>query len=189
MMIHLPLESAKLPADAVEIARITGAWGVKGWFKVLIFNAQPDAIFACRTWYLEPAERGVKTFSHTLQMLVSDVKTHSEFVVAHADGVDDRNVAEALRGARIFVSRSSFPAAQPDEYYWVDLMGLTVWNREGINLGVVQDLLSTGLQSVLVITDEAGGSRVERMIPFVSAFVDDVSLERKIIKVDWQPDY
>jgi 16S rRNA processing protein RimM len=38
--------------------------------------------------------------------------------------VDDRNAAEALRGARIFVSRSSFPAVAKDEYYWVDLIGL-----------------------------------------------------------------
>jgi 16S rRNA processing protein RimM len=106
--------------------------------------------------------------------------------------MDDRNAAESLRGARIFVPRSSFPAAADGEYYWVDLMGLQVVNREGLDLGLVRDLMSTGPQTVLVIeaSPEAEGSKpVERMIPFVSAFVDGVDLAGKRITVDWQPDY
>ena len=51
-------------------------------------------------------------------------------MVASAQDVLDRNAAEALKGARIFVPRSSFPTAATDEYYWVDLMGLNVLNRE-----------------------------------------------------------
>ena len=49
--------------------------------------------------------------------------------------VPDRNAAEALRGARVFVPRSSFPSVGEDEYYWVDLIGLAVVNREGVALG------------------------------------------------------
>jgi 16S rRNA processing protein RimM len=114
--------------------------------------------------------------------------------VACAHDVADRNAAESLRGARIFVARSSFPAAQADEYYWVDLIGLDVLNREGVALGCVKDLLSTGPQTVLVLTyDETaadGAAKVgERMIPFVSAYVDKVDLDGRQILVDWQADY
>jgi 16S rRNA processing protein RimM len=97
-----------------------------------------------------------------------------------------------LRGARIFVPRSSFPTAADGEYYWVDLIGLQVLNREGVDLGQVRDLMSTGPQTVLVIEaspEAEGGKPVERMIPFVSAFVDGVDLPGKRITVDWQPDY
>jgi 16S rRNA processing protein RimM len=97
-----------------------------------------------------------------------------------------------LRGGRIFVLRSSFPTAADGEYYWVDLMGLQVINREGVVLGQVRDLMSTGPQTVLVIEaapESEDGKPVERMIPFVSAFVDDVDLPAKRITVDWQPDY
>ena len=113
-------------------------------------------------------------------------------MVASSLDVADRNQAEALKGARIFVPRSSFPTAGTDEYYWVDLLGLDVVNREGVALGQVKDLMSTGPQTVLVLalaSDEAGKPAVERMIPFVAAFVDNVDLPGRLITVDWQLDY
>jgi 16S rRNA processing protein RimM len=127
-----------------------------------------------------------------LLLHIQEVKNHSGTVVASAQGMDDRNGAESLRGARIFVSRASFPAAADGEYYWVDLLGLQVVNREGLLLGLVRDLMSTGPQTVLVIESEPeaeGGKPVERMIPFVAAFVDAVDLPGRRITVDWQPDY
>lgn len=185
----LPLEPAELPADAVEVGRIADAWGVKGWFKVLSHSASPEALFSSKRWYLQPSERGAKTFSGTLLLPLRQAKEHSGSVVAWAQGIDDRNAAEALRGARIFVPRSSFPTAGADEYYWVDLIGLDVVNREGVALGQVRELLSTGPQTVLVLAYEQDGKAQERMIPFVSAFVDKVELPERRITVDWQPDY
>jgi 16S rRNA processing protein RimM len=103
--------------------------------------------------------------------------------------VDDRSSAEALRGARVFVARSSFPTVEKNEYYWVDLIGLSVVNREGVALGSVRELLSTGLQTVLVTECHQDEKKVERMIPFVSVYVDDVDLANRRILVDWQPDF
>ena len=149
-MTHaLNLEPADLPPDAIEVGRIADAWGVKGWFKVLSHNADPQALLAARNWFLQPSERG----------------------------------------ARIFVPRSDFPQTQADEYYWVDLIGLDVVNREGVALGQVRELLSTGPQTVLVIAYEQDGKPHERMVPFVSAYVDKVELPERRITVDWQPDY
>jgi 16S rRNA processing protein RimM len=183
------LESAELPADAIEVGRIADAWGIKGWFKVLPYSADPEALFSSKRWYLQPAEKGAKTFSGTLQLAIREAKEHSDTVVATAQDVDSRDAAEALRGARIFVPRSSFPSAQKDEYYWVDLIGLNVVNREGVALGTVRELLSTGPQTVLVLAYEQDGKAQERMIPFVSAYVDEVDLSARQIRVDWQPDY
>jgi len=144
------IEPAELPADAIEVGRIADAWGIKGWFKVLSHSADPEALFSSKRWYLQPAEKGPKTFSGTLLLKIREAKDHSGTVVATAQEVDDRNAAEALRGARVFVPRSSFPTASADEYYWVDLIGLAVVNREGVELGAVKELLSTGPQTVLV---------------------------------------
>ena len=201
-----PLETAALPADAIEIGRITDAWGIKGWFKVLPHSASPEALFSSKQWFLLPPDRPMKpqravtAVSKTEQLActeplllnIKEVKDHSATVVACAQSIEDRNGAEALRGARIFVPRSSFPAAADGEYYWVDLIGLQVVNRENVDLGQVRDLMSTGPQTVLVIEATAqveGGKPVERMIPFVAAFVDGVDLPGKRITVDWQPDY
>jgi 16S rRNA processing protein RimM len=183
------IDAAELPADAIEVGRIADAWGVKGWFKVLPHSADPQALFSSKRWYLQPSERGLKTFSGTVLLRVREAKEHSDTVVARADEVEDRAGAEALRGARIFVPRSSFPSADPDEYYWVDLLGLDVVNREGVALGRVKDLLATGPQTVLVLEYEEDGKALERMLPFVAAYVDKVDLPGRKITVDWQPDY
>lgn len=183
------LEAAELPADAIEVGRIADAWGIKGWFKVLPYSATPEALFSSKLWYLLPAEKGPKTFTGTLKVAIKEAKVHSDTVVACANEVVDRNAAEALRGARIFVARASFPAANKDEYYWVDLIGLDVVNRDDVALGRVKELLSTGAQTVLVMDYEQDGKTQERMIPFVAAYVDDVDLPARRIRVDWQPDY
>jgi len=183
------LEAAELPADAIEVGRIADAWGIKGWFKVLPYSASPEALFSSKRWYLLPAEKGAKTFAGTLKLLITEAKEHSDTVVATAQDVDDRSAAAALRGARIFIARSSFPTAEKDEYYWVDLIGLDVVNREGIALGSVKELLSTGAQTVLVMDYEQDGKPQERMIPFVAAYIDDVNVVERRITVDWQPDY
>ena len=183
------LEPAELPADAVEVGRIADAWGIKGWFKVLAYSADPEALFSSKRWYLQPAERGPKTFVGTVKLAIREAKEHSDTVVASAQDVDDRTAAEALKGARIFSPRSSFPTAATDEFYWVDLLGLDVVNREGVALGQIRDLLSTGPQTVLVMEYTEDGKTLERMIPFVSQFVDGVDIPGRRITVDWQPDY
>ena len=109
------LEPAEMPADAIEIGRIADAWGIKGWFKVLPYSADPEALFSSKRWYLMPSEKGAKTFSGTAVLAVKESKMHSDTVVASAHGVDGRTAAESLRGARIFVSRANFPVAAKDE--------------------------------------------------------------------------
>ncbi len=183
------LEAADLPADAIEVGRIADAWGVKGWFKVLPYSADPEALFSSKRWFLLPAEIGARTFSGVAKLAIKEAKIHSDSVVASAHEVEDRTAAEALRGARIFIARSSFPSAAKDEYYWVDLIGLNVVNREDVALGTVRELLSTGAQTVLVIDYQQDGKTLERMIPFVSVYIDQVDLPGRRIVVDWQADF
>ena len=183
------IEPADLPADAIEVGRIADAWGIKGWFKVLPHSADPQALFSSKRWYLQPSDRGPRAFAGTVLLRVREAKEHADTIVARADAVEDRDTAERLRGCRIFIPRSSFPTAAEDEYYWVDLIGLAVVNREGVALGTVRELLSTGPQTVLVVAYEQAGQPAERMIPFVSAYVDQVDLPGRRITVDWQPDY
>jgi len=185
----LELEPAVLPQDAIEVGRIADAWGIKGWFKVLAHSADPQALFSSKRWFLQPTERGAKSFEGTVLLRIAEAKEHSDSIVARSLDIEDRTAAEALKGSRVFIARSSFPSAGVDEFYWVDLLGLDVVNREGLALGRVKDLLSTGPQTVLVLEYEENGKALERMIPFVSAFIDSVDLPGRRILVDWQPDY
>ncbi len=195
------------PDDAVEVGRIVDAWGLKGWLKVQPFASDPQALFSTRLWYLKPSDKvGVVrpvfapgTFPS--QLKITQVKDHGELVVAQAHEVPDRSAAEALRGARVFVGRASFPAASVDEFYWVDLIGLSVVNRQGDRFGTVAGLLDTGPHSVLRVVPDAQSvappaapgpkpvPEAERLIPFVAAYIDEVSVERRTITVDWGLDY
>lgn len=185
------------PEDAVEVGRVIDAWGVKGWIKVQPFSSEPDALLAAGQWFLKaadgplPVKPGGPARALPPVLQVKGARRHGDVVVAAATEVPDRNAAEALKGARVFVSRASFPKADDGEYYWVDLLGLSVFNRQGELLGTVADLIDTGPHTVLRIVAEgaAGAEPVERLVPFVDAYVDTVDLPARRITVDWGLDF
>lgn len=201
------------PEDAVEVGRIVDAWGVKGGIKVLPFSSDPQALFCTKKWFVRPAEptgpsiakpSGTKPaitkptvapvvtgaparLSQPRLLRVKQAREQADVIVATVDDVEDRNTAESLKGARVFVSRSAFPTpSSSDEFYWIDLIGLAVVNRANEALGEVVDLLDTGPTCVLRLKTADG---TERMIPFVSAYIDTVDLAGRRITADWQPDY
>lgn len=182
------------PEDAVEVAKIGEAWGIKGWFKVHPFSSDPQALYSSKRWFLKPSDtkpRAPGAPALPPYLKIAQVKEHGGAIVALAKELDDRSSAENLRGASIFIARSSFPTANTDEFYWVDLLGLTVVNREGEVLGEVKDLMDTGAHSVLRIEEQTGPDDkiIERLIPFVAAYVDEVQLAERTIRVDWGRDY
>jgi 16S rRNA processing protein RimM len=183
----VPGDEPGFPADALEVGRILGAWGVKGAFKVQAYASDPQALFSSKRWFLQPSDRpGPKRIAPPALLRIKEAREQAGVVVASANDILDRDAADTLTGARVFVSRASFPTAGDGEYYWVDLIGLAVVNREGLLLGTVSDLIDTGVHGVLQVCappDE------ERLIPFVAAYIDKVDLAAKSITVDWQPDY
>lgn len=185
------------PADVVEVAKVTDAWGVKGWFRVHAYAANAQAVFASKRWYLQgpdnrPRPLGAPALPKLLHII--ETKEHGDGIVSSAQEVLDRSGAEALKGARIFISRSSFPTVGDGEFYWIDLIGLSVINRAGESLGTVTDLIDTGPHSVLrlgypSVDDKGAPVEAERLIPFVATYIDSVQLDQKRIVADWGLDY
>ena len=184
-------DRAALPADAVEVGRVLGAWGIKGGIKVKPFAADPQALFASKRWYLQPpAEPRLGARAATLPPLLRVVtaKEHGDGIVATAQELPDRTAAEALQGARVFISRASFPTPDDDEFYWVDLIGLQVVDRAQQPLGRVVGLIETGPHSVLRVQPDAAKAE-ELLIPFVAAYIDGVDKQAGSITADWDPTY
>jgi 16S rRNA processing protein RimM len=179
--------AAAKPEDAVEVGRILGAWGIKGAIKVKPFSADPQALFSSKRWYVEPSELKPGHQVPALLCVVS-AREQGDGVVATVQEVADRDLAQALAGARIFVPRSSFPTPDADEFYWVDLIGLDAVNRDGVRLGQVIGLIETGPHCVLRIAPGATDAE-EILIPFVDAYVGKVDLVGRLVHVDWQADY
>ena len=177
------------PDDAVEVGAIVDAYGLKGWVKVAAHAdaGQGNALLSAKRWWLEKGRE--RKSAPRLQS-----KVHGDSIVAHLGGIADRDAAFALRGHRVYVRRSDFPALEADEFYWVDLLGLDVVNETGVELGKVADLIDNGAQSVLRIEYPAVGKdgepvTGERLIPFVGVFVKTVDQAAKKIVVDWEADY
>ncbi|RPE81330.1 ribosome maturation factor RimM [Vulcaniibacterium tengchongense] len=164
----------------ILLGRVTGAFGVRGEVKLESWTEPRTAIFRYQPWCLRDARGGERELRGVRG------RDGGKHLVAHFPGVADRDAAEALRGTEIHVPRSALPPPKPGEYYWVDLEGLRVRNREGADLGTVSHLFATGANDVLVAHD---GER-ERMIPFVQPqYVVAVDFDAGVITVDWDPDF
>lgn len=185
------LKRVPRPGDAVEVGRLTGAWGVHGWLKVQPYSASAEALFHANCWLLsEKQTQPVRVDSNQLiEVAVAELRNHGNTLVVAFDGVADRNAAEALAKSTILIPRSAFPSLESAEYYWVDLIGLDVVNRSGERLGQVTDLMPTGSHQVLVVVDHRSSQPRECLIPFVDVYVDDVDLAVRRITVDWSLDY
>jgi 16S rRNA processing protein RimM len=171
--------------DRVLVAHIQGAWGVRGEVKVVAQSSDATALLHARRWHLLPEQAPASEPGS-----VRDVKArrHGSGIVARIDGVGDRDAAQALAGSQVRISRADFPRTADDEYYWVDLIGCRVVNRQGEALGHVAGLIDTGVHSVLRVASPDTDSP-ESLVPFVSAYVDEVDLEARTIRVDWGRDY
>lgn len=175
------------PGDAVEVGRVIGAWGVKGGLKIKPIAADPQALFSSKRWYLEASTRlparpdsGLPRWLRIIQ-----AREQGDSIVATAHDIADRDAAESLKGASVFVSRASFPTPDPDEFYWVDLIGLSVVDQAQRALGRVVGLIETGPHCVLRIQG-ADPEADETLIPFVDVYVLKVDLAGRRIDVEWQ---
>ncbi|MBR7799288.1 ribosome maturation factor RimM [Undibacterium fentianense] len=180
------------PEDLVIVGYVSGAFGLQGWVKIRPYSTTADALLDAASFWLESAAQAAVVPSlRELKRLSS--KVHGEDVVARLDQVPDRTAAEALKGCVVKVSRQAFPALEQDEFYWVDLIGLSVQNLQGENLGVVRAMMDNGAQSILRVAGsdvpEAELMKHERLIPFVDHFIKEVDREAKKIIVDWGIDY
>jgi len=76
-----------------------------------------------------------------------------------------------------------------NEFYWLDLIGMTVANLQGESLGSVADLIDNGAHPILRVVRTDADSEREYLIPFVEHFVPEVDQKNKKITVDWGLDY
>ncbi|GAA4419357.1 ribosome maturation factor RimM [Advenella faeciporci] len=194
-----------IPDDLVELGRIVSAYGVRGMIKIQPHSAQESILLNVKEWWLARLSRaGVQQEPHRL-VRVLRARDHAGSIVAQLEGCDDRDQAEALKGTSIFVSRDCFPSAPDDEFYWIDLIGCSVYSAADssgpVLLGVVHEVSDNGAHAVLHIgrqgVDEQGnlvflkddkGRVKEVLVPFVQAHVPFVDIKQKRIETDWPAD-
>ena len=165
--------------QSIIVGEVSGVFGIKGWIKVYSFTEPRENILNYSPWVLRKGT-DVKSVE------VVDGHLQGKAVVACLSGVHDRDVAASLSGYKISIDAAQLPEPDEGEYYWRDLIGLKVETEQGVSLGVVDYLLETGANDVLVVKE---GDR-ERLIPFLQGqFVKNINLAAGLMIVDWDAEF
>ena len=159
------------------MGQVLAPFGVLGWIKIRPYTETQDGLSDYPKWWL--GKKGAYS-PYSLET----AKVHGKELISKLQGVDDRDQALSLRGLEVVVPRRALPSTQPDEYYWTDLIGLTVWNTDNLVLGKVESLIATGANDVLVVAGER-----QRLIPFIASVVLSVELAAGRLTVIWGEDY
>jgi 16S rRNA processing protein RimM len=163
--------------NIVILGKITGVQGVRGWLKVFSHTRPLNNIFQFKSWQLKSGS------GECLSRTIVDYKHQGKKLLVKMQGVDDRTTAQGLVGLAVFVNRDQLPALT-NEYYWRDLIGLTVKNTHGAELGDITELMETGSNDVLLLKDSKGNSLA---IPWLPDVVVEVDIERSLLIADWEP--
>ncbi|HHJ21026.1 MAG TPA: ribosome maturation factor RimM [Gammaproteobacteria bacterium] len=164
--------------SVVIVGKVSGVYGVKGWLKVHSFTHAREDILGYKPWLM-----GRNGDWSTRE--VEAGQRHGKGIIAKLVGCDDRDQALALSGIQIAIKSEQLPELGVDDYYWSDLIGLQVETEAGVTLGVVDSLLETGANDVMVVK----GDR-ERVIPYAQPeYVKSIDLHAGKMVVDWDPEF
>ena len=192
-VLLLPVENQN--QEVIPLGYINGVFGVRGWLKVFSDTKPRENIVQYKIWMIGKAGQSPGE-QNWREVKLLEGKRHGKNVIVRLDGVETREQAADLVGKQIVVSKSQLPELPKGEYYWSDLIGLEVVNTTGVALGVVQRIMETGANDVLVVERQPGAvssdtlAAAEILIPWVlDHFIVEVDLATGKILVDWEEDY
>lgn len=166
---------AAASGEFVVVGKILGAYGVRGWVKLASFTVPADNLAAYQPWFVDGAP-----------VTVTQLRAHGAGFVACINACVDRDLASAMAGREISVPAAMLPALEDGDYYWRQMVGMEVVNVTGQRLGIVEGLLATGANDVLVVRVDDGR---EVLIPFIAQVVGEVDVERRRLVADWGLDF
>ena len=165
-----------LSSELISIGRLSGLYGLNGWFKVFSFTRPKENILSYSRWQVKK--------QCWMEMSLRGTQTRANDLMVAFDNITDRDTAVNWVGAELAIQREQLPKTTT-EYYWRDLLKLQVINLQNQELGRVTKLLETGANDVLIVEGEQ-----RCLIPWVKdIYIIKVDMKQGIIHVDWQPQY
>lgn len=167
----------KQDATYVVIGKVGSTYGVRGFLKIYPYAGSSDSILHYSPWFLNQGKNGWSIFK------IEEGRTHGKGLIVKFVGIDTKEQASLQTGREIAIKRDQLPRLKKNEYYWSDLVGLSVIDQSGHFLGKVIDLVATGSNDVLIVKDQK-----EHAIPYLPGKVIlQVDLTKQEILVDWEP--
>lgn len=160
-------------SSLIELGVVGAPFGVRGWVKLRSFTDPPDRLLQHRSVQL--CLGGV----WTAYRIEASGRSGGQ-LTAKLSGIDDRDRAQALRGAQVCVPRSELPQRDDKDFYRADLIGCEVVNLAGVRLGTVQHFVESPAQVLMVVRGEQ-----EYWVPAVPQHLRRVDLQARRVVVDW----
>lgn len=180
----MPGEPRQQDSDWLVLGKLTSPYGIKGWLKVYSYTEPMENIGNYHPIWLKKNGR-------IQEIALESVKRHGKGLVAKVEGCDGREQTPDFTGGLLVVPKDHLAPLEPGEYYWSDLIGLTVISERGEDLGKVHHLIETGANDVLVVRATSTSiDKRERLIPYLpEQVVTRVDLEAQTLRVDWDADF
>ena len=171
------MEEEPRDENYVLIGQFKSFYGLKGWFSVRTFTSRIENFLSYKFLIFK------KNSTH-IKCIIEDYSYINQQLFIKLNNYNDRTSIEFLKNSKIFVHKSSLPRLKQNEFYWNELIGLSVCNLDGVDFGLVENLIETGANDVLVVKKIS-----TTLIPFIEKYIKKVNLKKKIIIVDWLDDY
>jgi 16S rRNA processing protein RimM len=161
----------------VIVGRLGRPHGIQGWMRIISFTEPEESILNYPEWFIargdlwEPIE-------------LEEYKLQSGMILVKFPGCDNPEQARLYTNANIAITRDQLPSLDENDFYWTDLEGLTVINKQGAELGVIDHLFATGSNDVMVVKGV-----VEHLVPYIKHVILEVDLKNKRMLVDWEEDF
>ncbi len=162
-------------ADLVPIGKVSKPHGIKGEIKIYPYSGSVETLTSYCRFFLSFSD------NEGLWYEVEKSRSQGRVAVVALVGVYSRNDSESLVGYEVCVDIQEMPDIAQDEFYWNDIIGMSVTSADGKTLGKVKELMATGAHDIIVVRGEDGR---EYMIPVVGSFIREVDKERRTIVVD-----
>ncbi len=170
-------DSSPTVGETIVIGSIVGVHGLGGWLKVKSWSDPPEQLMDYSPLIIGDA------IHETPQL-----KPHKKGLRLKLPNLDDRTAVESLVGMDILIRADQLPDAGDDQYYWHQLVGLTVIDQHQNVLGQISKMLETGANDVMMVSPEGSDAGIEDqlLIPYVlGQYVTSVDLQQGQLHVDW----
>ena len=159
------------------IGKINGFFGLQGWVKVFSYTNPRTNILNYSPW-------SIKVDGNFQSIDITSGREQSKTIVAHIKGIDNREDSQKFIGQDIYINKEQLPELTQGEYYWHELIGFDVINKDEERLGTVDYFVETGANDVLVVK-----GKKEYWIPYIEPFLVSIDSKNNKILVDWDKDF
>ena len=159
------------------VGKINGFFGLQGWVKVFSYTNPRTNILNYSPW-------SIKVDGNFQSIDITSGREQSKTIVAHIKGVDNREDSQKFIGQDIYINKEQLPELTQGEYYWHELIGFDVINKDEEQLGTVDYFVETGANDVLVVK-----GKKEYWIPYIEPFLVSIDSKNNKILVDWDKDF